>query len=450
MPNQSDIIALRMGAEYWHTYRSDLERRPDLSYADLERSDYRDFDFSRTELRGANLKDSFFRGANFSDSNLSGAGLECADLTGADLRDCIAINSDLTEANLTDSNLDHAVLHNARLVKAVLFGANLHSADLRGATMGGTNCATDLSHVQGLDSVVHEGPSFIPVETLLNFGPKLPVSFLRGCGLFDEEIEYFRSRIQRPFKPYSCYISYSHADTEFAERLYTALQSRGVRCWLDRYELAAGDKIDKHIDEAIRAHDKILLCASENSLRSWWIEREIEKALDLERRRADVESEFEPRVIVLDLDGYIVKGWEGIYKQELLSRRLADFRDWMQDASQFESSVEELYSALLPDRFRTDTGITILIPSIDDHLHYAFDAEAGQRVELTLNRPANVQLMDGQNYESYTSSRKYRYRGGYVESSPFTIMIPSSGTWHIAVDLGGRAGTVNASARLVS
>jgi hypothetical protein len=41
-----------------------------------------------------------------------------------------------------------------------------------------------------------------------------------------------RSWIAKPIEFYSCFISYSHADREFARLLYDTLQGRGVRCWL--------------------------------------------------------------------------------------------------------------------------------------------------------------------------------------------------------------------------
>lgn len=85
-----------------------------------------------------------------------------------------------------------------------------------------------------------------------------------------------------------------------------------------------------------------------------------------------------------------------------------------------------------------------------DHLHYAFDAEADDIVEVTLDHPANVQLMDSANYENYKHRLPYRYHGGYVTRSPYQIVAPHNGHWHVVVDLGGEAGSVRAAVRLIS
>ncbi len=38
-----------------------------------------------------------------------------------------------------------------------------------------------------------------------------------------------RGELQGPIEFYSCFISYSHADKSFADRLYYGLQMRGIR-----------------------------------------------------------------------------------------------------------------------------------------------------------------------------------------------------------------------------
>ncbi len=83
-------------------------------------------------------------------------------------------------------------------------------------------------------------------------------------------------------------------------------------------------------------------------------------------------------------------------------------------------------------------------------LHKEFDLAAGDVVEVTLDHAANVQLLDPSNFLAYRSGRPYRYHGGYVTTSPFRITAPHSGHWHLVVDLGGNAGTVRASVRILS
>ena len=85
-----------------------------------------------------------------------------------------------------------------------------------------------------------------------------------------------------------------------------------------------------------------------------------------------------------------------------------------------------------------------------DFLHKEFDLAAGDVLEITLDHAANVQLLDPSNYQAYRSGRQYRYHGGYAPTSPFRIDAPQAGHWHLVIDLGGNAGTVRASARVLS
>jgi hypothetical protein len=67
-------------------------------------------------------------------------------------------------------------------------------------------------------------------ETLAKLWP-LSLVFLRGCGLPETLLEYLPYLLSQPIQFYSCFLSYSTRDQDFANRLYTDLQIRGVRCW---------------------------------------------------------------------------------------------------------------------------------------------------------------------------------------------------------------------------
>ena len=83
-------------------------------------------------------------------------------------------------------------------------------------------------------------------------------------------------------------------------------------------------------------------------------------------------------------------------------------------------------------------------------LHKEFDLTAGDVLEVTLDNAANVQLLDPSNYQNYRDGRQYHYHGGYVTASPFQITPPQAGHWHLVIDLGGNAGKVSASVRILS
>lgn len=85
-----------------------------------------------------------------------------------------------------------------------------------------------------------------------------------------------------------------------------------------------------------------------------------------------------------------------------------------------------------------------------DHLKYTFfSLEEGDTIEVSLSRAANACLMDLFNYSYYTMGLSFRYYGGYVTYSPSYITVPYSGTWYLAIDLGGHAGSVSASVRVI-
>jgi hypothetical protein len=106
----------------------------------------------------------------------------------------------------------------------------------------------------------------------------------RGNGAPDEFIPYIGSMVRRPIEYYSCLISYSTQDQEFADRLYADLQAKGVRCWFAPHDIPGGRKIHEQIDNAIRLHDKLLLILSEHSMSSNWVKTEIANARQREEQ----------------------------------------------------------------------------------------------------------------------------------------------------------------------
>ena len=136
----------------------------------------------------------------------------------------------------------------------------------------------DLSEVKGLESVRHYGPSTIGIDTVYASKGRIPEAFLRGAGVPDEFITYMGSLVGRTIEFYSCFISYSSKDQEFAERLHADLQAKGVRCWFAPEDMKVGGSWDR-LDESIRLHDKLLVVLSANSMGSEWVKTEIRRAV---------------------------------------------------------------------------------------------------------------------------------------------------------------------------
>jgi hypothetical protein len=193
------------------------------------------------------------------------------------------------------------------------------------ATVGGTIFSdNDLSVVQGLDTVKHHGPSTIGIDAIYRSGGKIPEVFLRGCGVPDNFIAYVGSLVGKPIEFYSCFISYSSRNQDFAERLYTDLQSKGVRCWYAPEDLKIGDRFRRRIDESIRMHDKLLLILSKDSVESQWVEKEVETAMERERQQGRDSVVLFP----IKLDDAVIdekSGWAADIRR---TRHLGDFRGW--------------------------------------------------------------------------------------------------------------------------
>lgn len=300
MANEEHLRILQQGADAWNRWRKEHRSiRPDLSEAILSEMNLREVDFSRANLVAAYLGGVNLSQANLSKANLAGAtlieaNLWLANLSKADFRKAFLTGANLTNAKAIQVNLSDAYLSEALIARADLGDANLTRADLAvanitkthlgkanltGAHMGWTIVGdVNLSDVTGLETVIHRAPSTIGIDTILASRGRIPEVFLRGAGVPDEFITYARSLIGRAIEFYSCFISHSSKDQDFAERLYADLQDKGVRCYFAPKDIQGGRKLYEQIDEAIRCHDKLLLVLSENSMRSEWVKTEIRRA----------------------------------------------------------------------------------------------------------------------------------------------------------------------------
>jgi len=77
-----------------------------------------------------------------------------------------------------------------------------------------------------------------------------------------------------------------------------------------------------------------------------------------------------------------------------------------------------------------------------DHIHYETDASPRDTFEIAVDRQANVYLLDEVNYPLYCVGKAHLSFGGPVAQGAQILKPNRKGRWHIAVDLGGAAGTV--------
>jgi hypothetical protein len=351
--DETHLNILKKGTRVWNDWRVDNPSvRPDLSGADLKRMHLWGADFGSsalekegciwelapTDLRGTDLTEAFLGLANLAETDLTKADLSGADLYKADLRNANLREASLIGSNLFGTQLDGASLRNTRLTHVDFSTASMAGTDFSQSHMISNRMGKlNLSQCIGLETIRHAGPSTIGIDTIYLSGGNIPEVFLRGAGVPEPFIVQMKSLVaaMSPIEFYSCFISYSSKDQEFAERLHGDLREKNVRCWFAPEDLKIGDRLRPSFDEAIRVHDKLMVLLSKNSVSSPWVEKEVETAFEKERR--------EKRTVLfpIRLDDTVMETSEAWAADIRRTRHIGDFRDWKNHDS-YKKAFERL------------------------------------------------------------------------------------------------------------
>ncbi|MBI5950504.1 MAG: toll/interleukin-1 receptor domain-containing protein [Chloroflexi bacterium] len=327
MADQEQVKLLKRGAKAWNTWR---KKNPQV---------------------GIDLDEALLNGVNLNGVNLAGAKLNEALLSDANLHGANLGNASLRGSWLNGTDLSEALLGGAGFNRAELIGANLRKADLKGtdlnhAILGNTIIAqVDLSQACGLESVEHLAPSIIAADAIKLSKGEIPEAFLRGCGLGDWEIEsaklykpglsnqdiininykIFDLRASQSIQISPLFISYSHADAPFVEKLEYRLVEKGIRFWRDIHDMTSG-RMEKQVDRAMRQNPTVILILSEKSTRSDWVEHEARLARELEKELGrDVLCP-----IALD-DSWKSAQWPARLMEQIMEYNILDYSKWNDD-----------------------------------------------------------------------------------------------------------------------
>jgi hypothetical protein len=193
-----------------------------------------------------------------------------------------------------------------------------------------------------LDRVRHYGPSTIDLDTLRRSKGQIPEVFLKGCGLTDLEIEF--SKLHRPdldndeitrilyevhnlrvtqaIQINGIFISYTHADGNFVDRIESLLNGHGIRFWRDLHHATAGP-LETQIEKAMRINDTVLLVLSADSVESDWVEHEVKLARKLEKEK----RKHILCPVALD-DSWATCSWDERLKEQIEKYNVLDFSTW--------------------------------------------------------------------------------------------------------------------------
>ena len=201
-----------------------------------------------------------------------------------------------------------------------------------------------MGSVRGLDTVHHQGPSTIGIDTIYRSGGNIPEIFLRGCGVPETFITYARSLVGQPIQFYSCFISHSSKDKRICERLYADLQANAVRVWYFPEDAKWGEPVWGEIDRSIKIYDKLIVVCSKNSLTSGPVLREIERALNRE------DKEGKNVLFPITIDRYIFEEWEHPRKDDVIAKVVGtDFVGWNRNADKHDKAFKKLLKTLKAD-----------------------------------------------------------------------------------------------------
>jgi len=317
--NQQHYNLLKQGIDTWNTWR---EEYPDV-HPDFSSANFNDANLRYANLSNADLNRAYFMYADLNHAILSNANLSNAILAHAELHHTFLIGADLSNAILAHTFLIGADFRDANLSNTNFDNANFSNTTLGTAYLSHTVFAqNDLSTTKGLSEILHLDYSLIELHTV-----KLPqdgsaLRFLRGAGVPDEWIDFYRSTMMHPIQYHSCFISYSSSDEVLAKRLHADLQDEGVRCWFAPHDMQPGQIIHECIDQAIQMQDKLLLILSEGSVKSGWVSYEVKTALNREiRQQRDI-------LFPIRIDDAVFESTANWATSLVNQRHIGDFREW--------------------------------------------------------------------------------------------------------------------------
>lgn len=262
-------------------------RRVDLSGAILSSCDFSGSNFTKTNFSGATfgsaLTDGYQPPADFSFCKMRSTDMSGTHADGANFQGCDFSHAELNGTDFSRSNLSGATLfkaftaarfHNTTLSKTDFSSSYIISSDF---------VDTDLSGAVGITSAYLYPPNVVDGRTIVRSG-SLPRALYRTAGYPDSISKSIMSKLKTiKIKP-RCFVSYSAQDEGFVRSLHRDLEHESIETFFAPRDLPFGVRTREALDEAVQEADWLIVVLSKNSVKSHWVEQEIETAFELERK----------------------------------------------------------------------------------------------------------------------------------------------------------------------
>jgi len=179
-------------------------------------------------------------------------------------------------------------------------------------------------------------------------------------------------------RKYTCdaFVSYGPADRDWAVRLKTALEERGLRIWLDREQMQSDDATIADLDTGLERCKSCVLVVSPDAIRSQWVSDEYHRAVALAKQK-DRPLQLIPVILgKAEVPGFL------------------STRNWVEflDDTTFDANLERLIWGITGTKRRhADTSLTAAAPAQPTELAnpYIFERPAigehffGRKLEMT-------------------------------------------------------------------
>jgi hypothetical protein len=168
---------------------------------------------------------------------------------------------------------------------------------------------------------------------------------------------------------YDVFISYSSADKPWAERLFSALDAKGIKCFFDRARLEAGLPWEPQLALAVENSRHLVALWSNKAEGSAWVRRELSKFEAIVDPTASGQIQVNRRLIFLLLEGQNPAYSSMQMITDLKEATSYDHGLGELDPGIWHNSVEKLGRAILNDDQFVRIPLAILAMRKDDIAH---------------------------------------------------------------------------------